>query len=143
MAVACCSQRNTTKSAPASSDKTAATSVQGPLTERYWKLTELGGKPVKPSGQQKEAHLIFKAQDGGVSGCAGCNNLTGAYTLEGQKLTFGNVASTKMMCLDMSTEDAFVKIFTQVASYGVQGDRMWLNDASGKTLASFVEVLMK
>ncbi len=71
--------------------------VAAPVTElpgTSWVLTEMGGTAdfanIVPT-------LSFGG-DGTVSGFAGCNTFTGTYTIDGQALSFGPLASTKMAC---------------------------------------------
>ena len=45
-----------------------------------------------------------------VSGSGGCNTLTGSYELDSDKLTFSQMASTRMACPEgMDTEKAYLK----------------------------------
>jgi heat shock protein HslJ len=43
-----------------------------------------------------------------------CNNIGGKYTIDGQKISFGPMRSTRMMCPDMSYESALSKAFTEI-----------------------------
>src|SRR5690606_13217604 len=42
-------------------DKYILTKIPAGITEKYWKLTELSGKPVQ-AGNNKEPHIILKAE---------------------------------------------------------------------------------
>lgn len=54
-----------------------------------------------------ETHPITIVFDGEqVSGVAACNNYTGSYTLEGSSIEFGNIATTRMACLDPGVMEA-------------------------------------
>jgi copper homeostasis protein (lipoprotein) len=70
-----------------------------PLQETYWKLMRLGDKPVILAEKQREPSLIFRSQQNRVTGFGGCNNLTGAYKLSGDQITFMRVAATRRACL--------------------------------------------
>ena len=64
--------------------------------------------------------------DNQASGNGGCNGFGGAYTLEGDKLTFGDLASTMMACAPaiMDQERKFFDALAEV--------RTWrLNDGTG------------
>src|SRR3546814_20818179 len=50
------------------------------VTEKYWKLVELNGRPV-PS-LEREPHLILKAEGGQVNGFGGCNSFSGGYEID-------------------------------------------------------------
>src|SRR5271166_1865829 len=63
-----------------------------PLENTYWKLTVLRGASVETVDPQHEAHLILDPKEQRVSGSSGCNRLIGAYTLTGDRLSFGQMA---------------------------------------------------
>lgn len=114
------------------------------LTERYWKLTELYGKPVATAGQQKEPHLILKDSTNRVTGNGGCNGLMGGYELgPGNRLRFTQMASTMMACPDMTTETEFKKALETADSYTLRGDTLVLNRARMAPLARLVAVAMR
>src|SRR5262245_5957628 len=69
-----------------------------PLEGTHWRATELAGKPTQgQDARHEEAYLQFQA--GRVSGFDGCNRLTGSYQLNGDRVTFGQMAGTQMACL--------------------------------------------
>jgi hypothetical protein len=43
-----------------------------PLRETYWKLTRLGDQPVIVAEKQREPSLVFRSQQGRVTGFGGC-----------------------------------------------------------------------
>ncbi|PWT74820.1 MAG: hypothetical protein C5B59_10240 [Bacteroidetes bacterium] len=110
------------------------------IVERYWKLVELKGKQVTTTDKfDNEPHMIFKAIDSRVFGNAGCNNFTGKYELKrDNQLTFSGVASTRMLCIDMTTEDQFLKIFQMTLNYSLAGGNLLLKDSTGTILTKFV-----
>jgi heat shock protein HslJ len=73
--------------------------------------------------------------DGKVAGSAGCNRYTAAYTSDGQKLTIGPAAATRMMCTKpegvMEQEQQFLKALETVATGRFEGDRLELRTAEG------------
>jgi heat shock protein HslJ len=75
------------------------------------------------------------SSDGRVSGSAGCNNYTAAYTLSGATLEFGPAAATRKMCADptgvMDQEQQFLKALETVATARQEGDSLELRTASG------------
>jgi heat shock protein HslJ len=69
----------------------------GPPGGTEWRLTRLASSP----------HLLFDPATRRVSGFTGCNRLSGGYTVEGDRLTFGPMATTRMACPEgMATEAA-------------------------------------
>ena len=88
--------------------QTPTTGRNEPLERTYWRATELVGKPAPPPPPEptRETHLQFDA--GRVSGSDGCNLLTGSYHLNGDRITFSQMAGTQMACINTGgTEDLF------------------------------------
>ena len=72
--------------------------------------------------------------DGNLSGKAGCNDYSAPYTVDGNKMTIKAPVSTRMYCGDpgvMDQEQAYLAALTQVATYGIDGDRLELRSAGG------------
>jgi heat shock protein HslJ len=86
--------------------------------------------------------MAFSA-DGRVSGSAGCNRFTAAYTADGQKLTLGPAAATRMMCARpegvMEQEQQFLKALETVATARFEGDRLELRTAAGALAATLAK----
>ncbi len=96
--------------------------VDEALTNTYWKLLEIGGKPVKTPTGQKEAHMILATAESKVHGNAGCNNFFGSFEVDGDSLTFGQTGATMMACLDgMDTEQAFLAALGETDRYSISG----------------------
>lgn len=113
------------------------------LTERYWKLTELNGKPVPPPAgtPAREPHLILRVAENRLNGSGGCNTLLGSYELlPNNRIRFPRIATTQMACADMATEDAFLQALNTVDSYVLTGDTLVLNRARMAPLARLVVV---
>lgn len=103
-----------------------------------WKLVALGDKPVVPTDTARSAHVILQPDSKQVAGSGGCNRLFGVYELNGQKLRFSGVGSTKMACKDgMDTESAFLASLLKVAGWRISGQQLELTDAPGVVLARF------
>jgi heat shock protein HslJ len=81
--------------------------------------------------------LLFGA-DGIVSGSTGCNNYSAAYTLDGEVLTIGPAALTRMMCAEpegiMEQETAYLAAMSSASAYTIEGDELTLVDATGTRL---------
>jgi len=109
-----------------------------PLEATYWRATELAGKPAAPPQEPtREPHLQF--HQGRVSGADGCNLMTGSYHLNGDRVTFSQMAGTQMACANMeATEGPFRDALKNASRLTVKGDRMELFDAAGTRLAAFV-----
>jgi len=121
----------------------AKTELQSPgdLRGRYWKLTELRGKPVSTPEDGRPPYFILKMGEQRVQGFAGCNTFFATYVLEpGNRIRFSGVASTLMACPDMHTEEEFKKILETVDNYSLNGNHLTLNKARMAPLAGFVAV---
>ncbi|MBZ5859554.1 copper resistance protein NlpE N-terminal domain-containing protein [Flavihumibacter profundi] len=112
------------------------------IVEKYWKLTELNGKPVTvTSNMKKEAHMILKAENNQVNLHGGCNSFTGTYELKpNNKISFGKFAGTLMACPDLEMETQFLKVIETADSYILEGDKLVLNRAKMAPLARFEAV---
>jgi heat shock protein HslJ len=122
----------------------ASTKPDRAVTNTYWKLTELGGVPVKVAEKQREPHMILQVEANHLAGSGGCNRMMGSYTLDGESISFGQVASTMMACEDgMEQEQAFFKALNGARRWSVQGDDLALLDEGGTALARFVAVDLK
>jgi heat shock protein HslJ len=113
-----------------------ATAGPPPLRGTWWKLAQLGEAPVEPVGPQAEPHLVFARDALQVSGSGGCNRVAGAFELDGEKLRFGDLASTMMACeRGMEQEQRFLQALQRVARYRIGGTRLELLDAQGALIA--------
>src|SRR5262245_7269288 len=115
------------------------------ILEKYWKLTELNGKPVTmDSTFRKEPHIIFKDEDNRFIGNGGCNNISGTYELgDMNRIKLSQAISTQMACPNMEVESQFLKVLTIADNYNLVGDMLVLNKARMAPLARFKVVYMK
>jgi len=119
------------------------TKLTGGVTETYWKLVELRGRPLP--ALEREPHLILKAEGGRVNGFGGCNGFTGSYTLDEatSRIRFAQIASTMRACLaGMEVEKAFHEVLRAADNYALSGDRLTLNRARMAPLARFEAVYL-
>lgn len=85
-----------------------------------WYIASVDGKNVTPNDENQWPYLHFNTQEGTLSGNIGCNQVMGAFTFtDGGKLRFDNLATTRMMCPDLTIEDAMNKALPLVRSYSV------------------------
>jgi heat shock protein HslJ len=134
----------------ASSEASVATSLEaeitpaetpsppnGGLLNTYWKLILLNDTEVAGRDSQREPNIFLSAENR-ITGSDGCNRMSGTYTLDGEKLTFGPMAGTRMACADVGEQaQTFNEALTKVASYTVHSDQLELRDASGLVIARF------
>lgn len=119
------------------------TLADSPLCGTYWKLVRLGGTPVSAAANRSEAHLLFAADVMRVAGSGGCNRLIGGFELEGDRLRFGRMASTKMFCPDgMDQERRFLQELQRVERYRIRGSHLDLLDGAGTVRARLEAVAL-
>lgn len=116
------------------------------ITNKYWKLLEVMGKPIVLDSQQsREPHMILHIDNNRVSGNGGCNNFNGTYQLEpNNRIRFSPLAATKMACMNsMEVESQFFKALETADSYYSKGDSLQLIRARMAPLARFVAVYLR
>lgn len=106
------------------------------LLGTYWKLMTLDGERVPVAEDQREAHMVLDEQ-GRITGSTGCNRVVGSYELDGEALTFSQLASTRMACPGETgeLERDWMSALSQTAQVTQQGDRLILEDADDSPLA--------
>lgn len=108
-----------------------------PLEGTYWKAVELAGKPAPTQAANREAHIVFQGGNR-LSGADGCNRIAGRYELKGESVSFGEVTSTRMACIDTGeTERAFREALKAATRLTIAGDRLELFDATATRVAAF------
>lgn len=70
------------------------------------------------------------SQDGNVSGTDGCNRLMGSYSVNGDEITFQNVASTLMFCEGVDTW------LSRLSTATVNADTMTVFDLDGAEIGT-------
>ncbi|PWB78297.1 MAG: hypothetical protein C3F15_02100 [Holophagae bacterium] len=107
------------------------------LTGSIWRLTRLGDPPVIVAESERRPHLTLAA-DGRLAGFDGCNRMAGSYQASGRSIAFGQLASTKMACIDgMELELAFAGALDRARRFNVVGTHLDLFGADGELLARF------
>ena len=80
-------------------------------------------------------------KDGTLSGNGGCNNYSGPYTVDGDKIKIGPLASTMMACSDpegvMEQETQYLAALQMAESYQVEGQVLELRRSDQTLVAIF------
>lgn len=97
----------------------------GSLIDSSWQLMQIEGRMVNPDG---DSFTLNFAADNTVSGKGDCNRLSGTYQSDKDtgKLTFGPMASTRMMCPNQAQEDVFVRLVNTIDSYKIEKNLLLL-----------------
>jgi len=72
----------------------ASDNANGGLVNTSWSVTTINGVAVRPDARPT---MTF-AQDGTVAGSASCNQYSGPFRTDGDRISLGDIASTMMMC---------------------------------------------
>lgn len=100
-----------------------------------WNIIEVNGSKVTPGESRTLPFIAFDTATGRVSGNSGCNRMMGGFDVNAQpgSIELKNMASTRMMCPDMTTENNVLNAIAQVKSYKKAGkDKMYLCNASNR-----------
>lgn len=114
-----------------------ARGVTHDLEGTRWVLVRLGDEAVATSDNGREPFFVLEAGGQRVSGTGGCNRLIGGYELDGNQLTFKQLALTRMACPDMKYEQALTRALESTATWKISGAHLELSDAAGTMLARF------
>jgi len=111
----------------------AAMSVES-LDGSAWILAELAGETLLD-----DVALTLAFDGGRVAGSDGCNRFQGAYDLEGDVLSFGEIASTMMACPEPVMRQARAFSDALERTHGVRLDEgaLIFVDSDDVTVASF------
>jgi heat shock protein HslJ len=121
---------------------TAASSPEGRMSPegQTWLLTGLPGiDATRLRGLERPATVRFA--DGRVNGFSGCNTFSGDYTLDGDRLVLGQLASTMMACDEPAAgiEQGFQGAFAGPLQFAFAGKDLKLTNASGVSLQFVVQ----
>lgn len=109
------------------------------LQSQTWVMTHIGAVEYKTDATAHNVpSLQFSQTEMRLSGADGCNRLMGAYAIKGNKMTLGQLASTKMMCMNtMELADKYNEALGKVAGYQVYNKTLKLLDQHGNIVLQF------
>ena len=104
--------------------------------ESNWRLMAYG--PVSnsvPAVENVDAFVEFTS-NGKFSGDVGCNIFNGNYKIEGEKIIFTSVSSTKMACKNIigEQEKAVLHVFSGTSVFLLDGNTLSITSEDGGTL---------
>jgi heat shock protein HslJ len=113
------------------------------LVGTEWQLTGYNnGKGGFSSALAGTTITALFAEDGRMTGSAGCNTYTAAYQASGSSISIGPEATTRMMCAQpegiMEQETAYLAALQRASSFRIEGTGLELADAQGTRMAAFV-----
>ncbi len=99
------------------------------LKESVWRL------PASLTGNENPPYLIIKALGNQISGFGGCNIFFGNYSqTDDQGISFFNIASTKMACPALVTEEAFIQNLGRAARFEIASEGLKFFSIDGEVL---------
>lgn len=119
--------------------------VATPLTGVIWRLDayqNAQGALVTP--RQGSEITLSLALDGTLGGSDGCNHYRGGYTLDGDRLMIGPIATTRMACRGPAAlaEQAadYLTALGRARAHRIEHERLLLTTDDGATVARFERV---
>ena len=105
------------------------------LTGSEWILTALEGQPLIAEAPITAA-FTEELQVGGTSGC---NTYSGSYEVDGDTISFGLMATTRVACPQpiMQQETSYLTVLERTQTYAVTDDLLTLYGPGGVELAVF------
>jgi putative lipoprotein len=92
------------------------------LPGSHWTVTSINGKTTEADGTP----TIEFGSDGKVAGTTGCNRYGGSVTIDGDKITFGPLASTLIGC------EGAIATQEQAFTAALQGATNWSVGSNGQ-----------
>lgn len=137
----------TSTSGARSADQAAATTTRpfdthAPLEGTRWHLREYRAEDGGIAGAYDGGWLTLSK--GTFDGSSGCNDLSGAYTLDGGALTIAGIRPTEASCLDGDVavqEMTLLARLPKVTTFTFEGPELWLVDAIGDRHLGFVSIV--
>lgn len=95
------------------------------LTTARWIPTFIEGSKIK----ETKAFIEFGEGEKRLTGNAGCNRLFGSFEIDGKRLKFSDIGTTKMFCADesvMKNETAFLEVLSKTTAFKKSGNTLKL-----------------
>lgn len=107
-----------------------------------WRVVELNGAKTGFLPGQKLDFYLMLSRGGQFSGSTGCNHLSGSYTMNAGRLSFGSLLITRIACPSplMERERMFLDAIRKVASYSTVDGRLRLFGAGGQKIIELVAI---
>jgi len=112
------------------------TRLSNELPGTAWDVTSYntGTEAVRSLIIDTQITLLF-GEDGSVTGNASCNTYNGTYQLEGDRITIGPLATTRMACQEpqgvMEQEMQYLTALQNSAVWAISNTRLELRDSGG------------
>jgi heat shock protein HslJ len=111
------------------------------LSETVWHLESIAEDESVVSILEGTEITAYFAEDGTLSGLAGCNNYSGMYQVDGELIQIELGPLTMMFCDQpegvMDQEEAYLVVLDSVTSFQIVGDRLMMRDENGQEVLRF------
>ena len=107
------------------------------LMDTKWALQSLNGKAIDvPSGVETPWLQLAGAEEKSVTGFGGCNKLMGSFNLDGDRIGFPGLGSTKMFCEKTADlEKNFMTSLRSADSFKLDGGTLRLMQGASEVAA--------
>lgn len=103
-----------------------------------WNIVSINGEAV--TALENTPFIEFDTENGKVHGHTSCNIMNGTFTIKGDKLTFGDMATTMMAGPDMPVETAVLDAVKATASVKKSADeKLQILDKDGNVLMTLAK----
>lgn len=116
------------------------------LANTYWRIVRLGRDAVTPAEGRREPHLLLRSasESQSYSATVGCNQVAGAFTLDGDGIRFTRGLTTLMACpppLD-ALETRLVDMLARAKRWRIKASTLEFMDEGGAPVALFEAVYL-
>lgn len=87
---------------------------------------------------EKDLKIMFVDSNKMVYGVAPCNGFFGRFDVDGDDITFGNLASTMMYCPEMPFESSYHAWLGTVKTYDATDNTLTLRDGDNKLTLHYI-----
>jgi heat shock protein HslJ/uncharacterized membrane protein len=101
-----------------------------------WVLTLFGDRKLEAQDFRKGFPVLeFHLNENRVVGSTGCNQISGKFETRGNRITIGQLATTRMACPNMAFEQEFLSAVTgETFHYAIDAGRLMLTGDNGVVL---------
>ena len=117
------------------------TAPENPLAGTRWEVASFLDPEVGGAGLVLPGTTLTMTFDktGKLNGSSGCNTYSASYLVEGSQLAITPPTGTSIFCSTpdgiMEQEAAFLALLPEVGGYAIEGDSLYLKNASGQAVA--------
>lgn len=121
-------------------DRYILTKVIDNLSGLQWELIELEGTKLALNSEALNRPVLqFQSDENRISGNGSCNRFNGKYDIKSDnRISFSEIASTKMACDQMAVENKFFEILERAEYYTLNHDTLSLNQIGSANRARFL-----